>query len=121
MGPLTLKYIGAGPLTLKYIRSTFFHFCFNLSFCWQVIYVIQADPKGWIPKWAVNMFAWQQALNVARIRKIIEVQSYVFIPNDLFSHSGVLDFVQNVLIMDINTCIQSVIPWLLWCALGWYN
>jgi len=49
------------------------HFCFFVfSFC-QVIYVIQADPKGWIPKWAVNMFAWQQALNVARIRKIIEV------------------------------------------------
>ena len=39
----------------------------------QIIYVIQADPKGWIPKWAVNMFAWQQALNVSRIRKIIEV------------------------------------------------
>lgn len=43
-------------------------------FCCQVIHVIQVDPKGWIPKWAVNMFAWQQALNVARIRKIIEVQ-----------------------------------------------
>lgn len=38
----------------------------------DIIYVIQADPKGWIPKWAVNMFAWQQALNVSRIRKIIE-------------------------------------------------
>lgn len=50
----------------------FFFFC-------QVIYVIQADPKGWIPKWAVNMFAWQQALNVARIRKIIEVKIYCIV------------------------------------------
>lgn len=36
-------------------------------------YVVQADPKGWLPVWAVNMVAWQQALNVARIRHNAEV------------------------------------------------
>lgn len=61
----------------KLINLILFSYLFSISilFLCQVIYVIQADPKGWIPKWAVNMFAWQQALNVARIRKIIEVHS----------------------------------------------
>ena len=69
-----------GPITLKQ-NATFSHFCLPVIFFFfcQVIYVIQADPKGWIPKWAVNMFAWQQALNVARIRKIIEVKIYCIV------------------------------------------
>lgn len=38
----------------------------------NVSYVIQADPKGWLPVWAINMFAWQQGLNLARIRTTCE-------------------------------------------------
>ncbi|XP_032236646.1 uncharacterized protein LOC116617779 [Nematostella vectensis] len=38
----------------------------------EVTYVMQADPKGWIPTWAVSLFAWQEALNLARIRKHAE-------------------------------------------------
>ena len=48
----------------------------TLTYCFfQVIHVIQADPKGWIPKWVVNMFAVRQALNVARIKQMIEVRT----------------------------------------------
>jgi len=35
-------------------------------------YIVQADAKGWIPTWAANLVAADQALNVARIRKHFE-------------------------------------------------
>ncbi|XP_046841687.1 uncharacterized protein LOC124435774 [Xenia sp. Carnegie-2017] len=38
----------------------------------DVTYIIQADPKGWLPIWAINLFAWQEALNLARIRSSCE-------------------------------------------------
>ena len=70
--PVPLLYTaGSHSLNMHFLKKEWSKY----SFCFQVTYVIQADPKGWIPKWAVNMFAWQQALNVARIRKIIEVCS----------------------------------------------
>ena len=70
--PVPLLYTaGSHSLNMYFLKKEWSKY----SFCFQVTYVIQADPKGWIPKWAVNMFAWQQALNVARIRKIIEVCS----------------------------------------------
>ena len=41
----------------------------------QVTYVIQADPKGWLPVWLINMFAGHQGMNVARIRDVAEVRT----------------------------------------------
>jgi len=37
--------------------------------CCNLVYIVQVDPKGWLPAWVVNICAADQADNVTRIAK----------------------------------------------------
>ena len=38
----------------------------------QIAFVVQADPKGVLPAWVVNLVAPKQAHNVTRLRKFLD-------------------------------------------------
>jgi len=38
----------------------------------KIVYLLQADPKGWLPVWVVNLLAGDQAMNVVRLIQYFE-------------------------------------------------
>jgi hypothetical protein len=62
-------------LELTYVPcvvSNFFVWLTHKTRGTQIRYMVQADPKGMIPAWAVNLGAKDQATNVARMRDWLE-------------------------------------------------
>ena len=43
----------------------------------QIAFVVQADPKGALPAWVVNLVAPKQAHNVTRLRKFLDSSDVV--------------------------------------------
>merc|ERR1719271_2123448 len=51
----------------------------------EVNYIVQVDPKGWIPTWVVNMVAADQADNVTRVREHVHKHGVSPLPARAFS------------------------------------
>ncbi len=38
----------------------------------EVSYIVQVDPKGWIPTWVVNLVSGDEPMCLAKIRSLVE-------------------------------------------------
>jgi len=37
-----------------------------------VNYIVQVDPKGWIPHWVVNLVAGDEPMVIHKVRELVE-------------------------------------------------